>query len=53
MLAHAEIAAFYIGRSRARDINLELSAGRAALAEEIAQLNLLISQVERADTMPD
>ena len=38
---------------RARTRITLTNAGRAALAEEIAQLKLLISQIERADTSPD
>ena len=42
----------YAGK-RARTWITLTNAGRAALAEEIAQLKLLISQIERADTSPD
>ena len=42
----------YAGK-RARTWITLTNAGRAALAEEITQLKLLISQIERADTSPD
>jgi DNA-binding MarR family transcriptional regulator len=42
----------YAGK-RARTWIALTTAGRAALAEEIAQLKLLISQIERAETLPD
>ena len=41
----------YAGK-RARTWITLTNAGRAALAEEIAQLKLLISQIESADTSP-
>jgi DNA-binding MarR family transcriptional regulator len=41
----------YAGK-RARTWVTLTSAGRAALAEEIAQLKLLISQIEHAETAP-
>jgi DNA-binding MarR family transcriptional regulator len=42
----------YAGK-RARTWITLTSAGRAALAEEIAHLKLLISQIERADAAPE
>ena len=42
----------YAGK-RARTWITLTNAGRAALAEEITQLKLLISQIERADTSPE
>jgi DNA-binding MarR family transcriptional regulator len=42
----------YAGK-RARTWITLTNAGRAAFAEEIAQLKLLISRVDRADTPPD
>jgi DNA-binding MarR family transcriptional regulator len=42
----------YAGK-RARTWITLTNAGRAALAEEITQLKRLISQIERADTLPD
>jgi DNA-binding MarR family transcriptional regulator len=42
----------YAGK-RARTWITLTSAGRAAFAQEIAQLKLLISRIERADTSPD
>ena len=42
----------YAGK-RARTWISLTNAGRAALAEEITQLKLLISQIERADSSPD
>jgi DNA-binding MarR family transcriptional regulator len=42
----------YAGK-RARTWITLTNAGRAALAEEITQLKLLISRVDRADTPPD
>ena len=42
----------YAGK-RARTWITLTNAGRAALAEEIAQLKLLISQIESPDTSPD
>ncbi len=42
----------YAGK-RARTWISLTNAGRAALADEITQLKLLISQIERADTSPD
>jgi DNA-binding MarR family transcriptional regulator len=42
----------YAGK-RARTWISVTNAGRAALAEEIAQLKLLISRVEHPDTSPD
>ena len=42
----------YAGK-RARTWITITKAGRAALAEEITQLKLLISQIERAGTSPD
>jgi DNA-binding MarR family transcriptional regulator len=42
----------YAGK-RARTWISLTKAGRAALAEEITQLKLLISQIERTDTSPD
>ena len=41
----------YAGK-RARTWITLTNAGRAALAEEIAQLKLLINQIERTDTSP-
>ena len=42
----------YAGK-RARTWVTLTKAGQAALADEIAQLKLLISQIERAGTSPD
>jgi DNA-binding MarR family transcriptional regulator len=42
----------YVGK-RARTWITLTNAGRAAFAEEIAQLKLLISRIERAGTSPD